>query len=190
MDIIASVLPEQFFLDASDECLVKFGVLVDSVLGARISSYLANPEANPAAVSRIKTTLGWWLSELALPTAVHEDEDIQALKHMNIEAAAYLTPSECQRYIPVLEKLLKLLPQIPPTIKPRTKEAFEDFLASCPPQYVRAFRANRALFYQPRERPRSTGTAIFQRRRNEYEIMLWGFKWRASVNTNNVILRF
>lgn len=176
LDPIKGVLPEQFFLDASPECLSALAKLMDDALARRLIQYLESTVSdNPVAV-KINKYLGDAILDTTFHITLQERESVQLIEKIDLQSLSK-APIDRAQVVKELQFLEDNFSHIYAYLEPRKLEDFEAFINLCPLTYVRNINVNKSLFYQPRAKRRYTGVGAIIRKHREWSIALKGLKF-------------
>lgn len=182
MDVLHKALPEQFFLEASDECLSNLSKLIDVGVALCIEEYVRAPGANPAVVARIHETLDEAVKIATFHQALHNDGTVATLRNLNLDAISAMTSiQQMEALVATLDKVRTNRRYMKDTIKPRSRDDYEDFLKSAPVAYQRGISVNRDYFYDPKAKDAPTGLSSIIRKQQEMDIAYNGLKYRLYI---------
>lgn len=177
MDPIRDVLDEQFFLEASPECLHALAKLVDDALALRFQTYLEAPEANGAVTKMIEEYLGPAIKAATYHLRFLERGSEKLVDKIELETIAD-TRIAVRPIIQELEFINENIQYARAYIEPRKKSDYDAFLSLIPRGYKTKISANSTMFYQPRARARITGVGQIIKKRDIWTIALKGLKFR------------
>ncbi len=179
MDVLPNALPEQFFVDASDECLKALVPLVDLGIAKHFTAYCSSPVANPGVAGTIERYFTEAIRHATYHQELHDTGVVAILKELNLDAVCAMSSVQAmQALVDTIEKVTNNFDFIHSRIKPRTKSDYENFLSTCPAGYLPAITANRDYFYYPRAQEINTGLGYLVSHRQDLEIALKGLKTR------------
>jgi len=177
MDPIPSVLDEQFFSVASEECLISLAALVDDAMAIRLQTFLAAvPESNIAA-QNIRKYLGDAIRSATFHLVLKERGTCQLIEKISLETLAGIR-IDTTPIIEELEFVQENFQYVQAYLAPRKKTDYETFYALLPTQYKSKVAANKPVFFQPAARPRPTGASVIINRKETWTIALKGLKYR------------
>lgn len=184
MDVLPKALPEEFFLEASDECLQQMGLLLNAGTCGYIQSYLQSPTANPAVCQRISNTLGKALYKSNLSNYLRETGALEYVQKL-FDRMDYISLSfdamTIEADLAILQTILDNYDYMDTQALTRSKDDFKEFVALAPEAYKRSIVVNAPYFQDARAVPRSTGLSIYVMRRGQIELLYTGLKCRLAL---------
>ncbi len=179
MDVLPNALPEQFFADASDECLKALVPLVDLGIARHFLNYCSSATANPGVAGTIERYFTEAIKHATYHQELHDTGVVATLKELNLDSLGVMTSvKEMEALVATIEKVTNNFKFIHSSIKPRSKADYDDFLSKCPNAYIKGIMANRDYFYYPHAKEISTGLAYLVSHRQDLEIALKGLETR------------
>lgn len=171
MDPVKGVLDEQFFLQASPECLTALAKLVDDVLARHLIEYLESTTTdNPVAV-RIQQYLGDAITDATFHLVLEKRGSAAIVEKIDLYTLG-TAPIDRRQLLSELQFLEDNFSHIRAYLEPRKSEDYTAFLSLCPYAYTTRVQTNRSIFYEPKAKRRYTGVGIIVRRHREWVIAL------------------
>lgn len=179
MDVLPNALPEQFFVDASDECLKALATLVDVGIAKHLMSYCDSSTANPGVVGTIERYFSNAIKHATYHQELHDAGIVAKLKEINLDAVAAMTSvADMEAMVADIKRVTDNIEFVHARIQPRSKEDYEKFFGLCPSQYQQGVANNRDYFYYPRAKETVTGLGYILSHRQDYDVALKGLLTR------------
>lgn len=186
MDVLPSALPEEFFLDASDECLGLLSKLIERGMAMLIQKYLNSPGANPSVKTRVENALGLSIRQVTFAAELREKGYTEALRNMTpINCSTLVNVQEMETIKEACDYIIAHQQLVRDTLPVRSKESYEAFLRTVPPQYKRGIERNRSYFFVPHASESRTGLGAAVRNMEDYKIMSKGLEIRIQAARSN-----
>ena len=185
MDPIYGVLDENFFLTADDTCLKALSKLIDDALATHLQNYVESDDALAEVVAVIEKHLGDVIKSSTFHNVLIERGIPKLVEKLTLDTIAEMQSGQ-EEVIRELEFVENNFKYIRTCIEPRSKADYEDFVRLLPNGYGERVKANRIMFYSPREKARYTGVGILIRRKDTWTIALKGLRYRKYYASETV----
>lgn len=182
MDVLPKALPEEFFLEASDDSLSLLAQLMDIGMAMCIQGYMNSQDARQDVCNVIQQHLGEAIKQATFYQELHDSGIVATMRNLNLDAIAAMTNIEQMeslantiRYIKDNAKYIRA------TNRPREREVYKAFVSSIPSDYRPGVQANRDYFYDPNGREVYTGLGSIVRKQQEIDIAYKGLQYRIAM---------
>lgn len=179
MDVLPSAIPEEFFLEASDECLSQLALLIDRGVALLMQKYLDSPDANPQAKARMSQFLAIPIRQVTFAAELRERGTYDLLRNVTpLNVSTMTNVTEMEQLKEACDFILAHQQLVRDTVPVRTLDDFNAFVHMAPAKYRAKLTRNRSYFYTPHAREGATGLSGIVRRMEDFKIMSRGLEIR------------
>lgn len=183
MYVLPGALPEEFFLEASPECLEALAVLVDPGIARFINKYMKNANAREDVKAIIHKYFDTAIKHATFSQELYDNGTADILRNLNFDVIASMTDTAAmQKLYNTIDTVLSNKEFIHSTIMPNTKTDYENFLCLCPAAYKTSVASNRDYFYYPRAKEANTGLGVVIRHETDLQIAAKGLISRLEAS--------